>query len=262
MNNQAEKQVFEMDKVRQLPAVGITPPQMLALAVERGADISQLEKLMDLQERWEAGEAKKAFVSAMSEFKANPPKINKNRSVEFGTTKYKHASLGHVCDQIGGGLGVVGISYRWLTNQDDKGVIRVTCILTHQRGHSEETALRSNPDQSGGKNSIQAIGSTVTYLQRYTLLAATGMATDEQDDDGANSEQPAAKAANQQEPTELPELTGEKFDEGFPKLKSAIEAKRKTSKEIIETLTKKYTLTAVQKKKIVDVQPAQEGEVA
>jgi hypothetical protein len=242
MNNQAEKQVLEIDKARQLPAVGITPPQMLALAVERGADISQLEKLMDLQERWEAGEAKKAFVSAMSEFKANPPKINKNRSVAFGTTKYKHASLGHVCDQIGGGLGAVGISYRWLTNQDDKGVIRVTCILTHQLGHSEETALRSSPDQSGGKNSIQAIGSTVTYLQRYTLLAATGMATDEQDDDGVSSEQSVEASASHYPDGD--------FKKNFPKWADAIKGGHKTAAEIADMVVSKGALTNQQKAQV------------
>jgi hypothetical protein len=52
------------------------------------------------------------------------------------------------------------------------------------KGHHEETTLSSSPDDSGGKNSIQAIGSAVTYLQRYTLLALTGLATREQDNDG------------------------------------------------------------------------------
>ena len=54
-------------------------------------------------------------------------------------------------------------------------------------GHSESTTLEAAADQSGGKNAIQAIGSTVTYLERYTLLALTGLATHE-DDDGAGSE--------------------------------------------------------------------------
>ena len=51
-------------------------------------------------------------------------------------------------------------------------------------GHSEETTLKAPPDTSGSKNSIQAIGSTVTYLERYTLLAATGMAAAGMDNDG------------------------------------------------------------------------------
>ncbi|MBT11866.1 MAG: single-stranded DNA-binding protein [Oceanospirillaceae bacterium] len=170
----------------------ITPDRMLQIAVEQNADIDKLEKLMALQERWEANQAKKAFVTAMNAFKADPPKITKDKHVNFstqkGVTDYHHATLGNVCQIIGKALSAVGISYRWDTNQNDAGSIRVTCVLTHEAGHSESVTLCGSPDQSGGKNSIQAVGSAVTYLQRYTLLAATGMATYDQDDDGAGSE--------------------------------------------------------------------------
>jgi hypothetical protein len=50
-------------------------------------------------------------------------------------------------------------------------------------GHSEETTLSAPSDTTGSKNPIQAIGSTITYLERYTLLALTGLATYDQDDD-------------------------------------------------------------------------------
>ncbi|MNL48938.1 ERF superfamily protein [compost metagenome] len=48
--------------------------------------------------------------------------------------------------------------------------------------------MQAMPDNSGKKNAIQQVASTITYLQRYTLLAATGVATKGQDDDarGAN----------------------------------------------------------------------------
>src|SRR5437660_174203 len=65
------------------------------------------------------------------------------------------------------------------------GTIRVTCILTHVQGHSEQVSMSAQPDTSGSKNSIQAIGSTASYLQRYTLFAATGLAPKDADTDGA-----------------------------------------------------------------------------
>ena len=179
----------------------VTPDKMLQMAVEQGADLDKLEKLMDLQERWEKSEAKKAFVSAMNRFKANPPKLVKNHKVDYTNTKgqrthYNHATLDHICEVIGSALSEVGISYRWQTEQMDNGAVRVTCILTHESGHSEETPLQADPDQSGGKNSIQAVGSTVTYLERYTLLAATGMAAEDQDDDGQAASKVQAAAAS------------------------------------------------------------------
>lgn len=195
MSSTAEKQVAI--HAERMPSAPVTPAHMLQMAVEQGADLDKLEKLMDLQQRWEETEARKAFVSALNGFKENPPRLSKNKHVQFdtskGRTEYHHATLDHVSSTIGEGLSKHGISHRWNTEQLDGGLIRVTCILTHAQGHSERTALQAVSDQSGGKNGIQAIGSTVTYLQRYTLLAATGMAVADQDDDA----QSAAGAAPQ-----------------------------------------------------------------
>lgn len=164
----------------------VAPQQLLQMAVQQGANLEQLKQLMDLQERWERNEARKAFVHAMNQFKANPPVIEKNKHVKFGQTEYDHATLDHVCKQVTKGLSEHGISHRWKVDQEN-GSIKVACILTHEMGHSEETVLIGAPDGSGSKNGIQAIGSTVTYLQRYTLLAATGLAASNGDDDGANA---------------------------------------------------------------------------
>jgi hypothetical protein len=59
--------------------------------------------------------------------------------------------------------------------------ISVTCILTGH-GHEEENTLSGPADASGSKNAIQAIGSTLTYLQRYTLVQALGLAASSDDD--------------------------------------------------------------------------------
>ncbi len=174
----------------------MNPMQMIAQAVSQGADVDKLSKLMDLQQRWAAEEARKAFISALNAFKANPPEILKNKSVSHnGIFKYKHASLDNASGAIGKALSEHKISHRWDTEQREGGVIRVTCVLTHELGHSERTPLEATPDASGGKNSIQAVGSTVSYLMRYTLLAATGMAVaDGSDDDGRQGKKMADQA--------------------------------------------------------------------
>lgn len=146
-------------------------------------DVDKLAKLLEVQKDWEAMEAKKAYVQAMSNFKANPPEITKDQKVSYGNTKYNHASLANVTSCINKALSEHGLTASWVTEQVEKDV-KVTCKITHVLGHSEETSLAAPPDDSGKKNYIQAIGSTVTYLQRYTILALTGLATYEADDDG------------------------------------------------------------------------------
>lgn len=170
----------------------ITPMSVLEIAVQQGADIEKLTALMALQERWEANQARKSYNTAMAEFKKNPPRIEKNKHVKAGkgpdAPQYWHPTLDHVTDTITAALSAVGISHKWKVNQTEQ--IAVTCVLTHEMGHSEETTLRAAADTSGSKNSIQAIGSTVTYLERYTLLAAVGMAAVGIDNDGQGDKLP------------------------------------------------------------------------
>jgi hypothetical protein len=158
--------------------------------IDPALDVAKLEKLLDVKERYEREEARKQYVAAMAMFKQDPPKIIKDKHVSYpssgGKTQYDHATLASVTGALGPALAKVGITYEWETSQTDR--ITVACILTHVGGHATRTVLSASPDQSGGKNAIQAVGSTVSYLQRYTLLAATGMATQDQDDDGQASE--------------------------------------------------------------------------
>jgi hypothetical protein len=160
-----------------------TPAHLLNIAIEKGADLDKLEKLMDLQMRWEQNNARKAYHEAMAQFKSNPPEIEKDKKVAYGNTKYNHASLSNVTAKINSELSKYGLSASWTTTQTDKGVT-VTCKISHVLGHSEETSLTAGLDKSGAKNDIQALGSTISYLERYTILALTGLATSEMDDDG------------------------------------------------------------------------------
>lgn len=47
-----------------------TPMDLLSIAMDQGADLDRLERLMMMQERWEANEARKAYLSAFAAFKA------------------------------------------------------------------------------------------------------------------------------------------------------------------------------------------------
>lgn len=164
--------------------------RILELAIQQDAPLDQLEKWMSLKERYESQEAKKAYHDAMTQFKAHPPVIIKDKTVGYQaqgkTVGYSHASLANVTATISAELSKYGLSAAWKTDQSESG-IKVTCSIMHRMGHSESTSLTAAPDNSGSKNSIQAIGSTITYLERYTLLALTGLATHDQDDDGTGA---------------------------------------------------------------------------
>lgn len=170
------------------PLMSTTPADLVRLAVERGADMAQIEKFMDLQVRWEQQEARKAFVDSMAAFKSEPLTIIKNKSVGYKTKEgdfvgYKHAELSDITEVVLPTLAKHGFSHSWNVRQE-AALITVDCIVTHKFGHSEKVTMFGAPDSSGKKNAIQQIASTVTYLQRYTLLAALGLSTKGSDDDG------------------------------------------------------------------------------
>lgn len=169
-----------------LPAV--TPMTMIERAIEKGADVAMIEKLMDLQERNEANIGRRAFDQAIAAAKAEFGPIVKSGKVSHGQgkTSFEHETLADIEKAVVPSLARYGLSYRFRTNQTDR--IAVTCIIAHQHGHFEETTLSGAPDTSGAKNSVQAVGSTVTYLQRYTLKAALGLAA-AADDDGKGADQ-------------------------------------------------------------------------
>jgi hypothetical protein len=176
MNNTAEN-VREITVSQPVSSGALTPMDMLSHAVERGADLDMIEKLMNLQERWEASQARKAFDEAISAAKADIPPIERTGKGHNDKRYATFAAIAKVVDPI---ISQHGLSYRFRTTQGDR--ISVTCILSHKSGHFEETTLSGPPDASGSKNAIQAIGSTLSYLQRYSLIQMLGLASADDDD--------------------------------------------------------------------------------
>lgn len=171
-------------------------------ARDTSVDVDKFERLMAMQERVEAKLAVRAFNDAVASAKGEFGSIAKNRTVDFtsqkGRTNYRHEDFSSIASVVDPVLARHGLSYRFRSAQSGSQKITVTCILSHRRGHSEETTLESGEDHSGNKNSTQAIGSAATYLQRYTLKLALGLASSH-DDDGqkAGGEPPTAATVDE-----------------------------------------------------------------
>jgi hypothetical protein len=181
-----ELQTPDRREIVNAPSVAMTPMDMIDRALTSGATPETLERLLALQERWEAMQGRKAFDEAMAAAKEEIPVIRKNRGVDFtsakGRTNYKYEDLAEIARTVNPILSRHGLSYRFRTTSGANEPIGVTCVVSHRLGYSEENTLTAGRDESGNKNSIQAIGSTLTYLQRMTLKAALGLAASEDDD--------------------------------------------------------------------------------
>jgi hypothetical protein len=190
----------------QIIPAAMTPMGLIERAVAEGRDIAVIGQLMTLQERWDASQGRKAFDKAMAAAKSELPVIVKNREVDFtsqkGRTNYRYEDLAGIAKQIDPILTRHGLSYRYRTLTEGAQV-SVTCIVFHEDGHFEENTLSASVDLSGNKNPIQAIGSTVTYLQRYALKAALGLAASNDDDARSVSQTADASCISDEQVAEL-----------------------------------------------------------
>lgn len=162
-----------------------SPAAMMMQAMAQGADLAQIEKMMDLQDRWERKEAEKAYNAAFAAFKAEAVRIVKGRTVNDGPLKGReYAELHDVVDAVTPALSKHGLSTSWKLTRDEKDWLEVTCTLKHIGGHCEVVSMGGPPDGGGAKNPLQARASTKSYLERYTLKAICGVAEGGDDSDG------------------------------------------------------------------------------
>ena len=159
---------------------------MLAMA-QYGVSAADLRELLSMQREWRADEARNAFNAALAAF-VRARLCPQDQGCRLQSQKgdfvgYKHAELSDVVAAVGPALAIstacptAGMSPR-------PGL---------DLGQSASSSMRpdtanpwrwaARPTTPAKKNAIQQIASTVSYLQRYTLKAITGVA-EENDDDG------------------------------------------------------------------------------
>ena len=162
---------------------------LIAAARDSTVDVAKLERIMAMVKDREEDNRKRAFYAALALAKGEFGQIIKKRLVDYehkdksGRTSYRYEELADVSAVVDPILSKHGLSYRHRAIQNgDK--ITVTCILSHAEGYSEENSLEGFKDASGQKNPNQAIASTITYLQRYSLKEALGIGAGRDDDAG------------------------------------------------------------------------------
>jgi hypothetical protein len=128
-----------------------------------------------------------ALVAALNDM----PSITRNNDVNTGTYSYKFADLATVMAQVKPILKANGLAFMQNVVPLEGGKIGVLTDIVHTEGG--ERSFGPLPMSAGGN--AQALGSGITYAKRYALMAALGIATE--DDDGA---------AHKEAPQAVPEL--------------------------------------------------------
>ena len=194
---------------------GLAP--LVALLASRAVDPGTVREMLAIQREHRAERAREAYAGALARFRRVAPTLDKDREVvvdteEDTTRTYRHTTLGHAMAAVNPLLGELGLNLSWHPRVED-GVVHVETRLTHELGHAESVTLPGAPDRSGGKNAIQAMKSTITYLERTGALALLGLAGRDDDDGRAagaiEPEQPPVELLSDDEATALDALLHE-----------------------------------------------------
>ena len=188
-----------------VPAVEEVNPSSLMYVMEKFAtnpnlDADKIERLFNIfidgQRKMRIMNDEQEFAHRMADFKTNPPDIFKNRTAKMsGTAKgsgkeysleISYADLDAYASAIMGGLAERGITWSFPFSESDR-IITVSCILRYGLYQTTPTTFSGPPEESGVKNPLQAKGSTLSYLERYTLCGATGFTAGMPDTDGNTS---------------------------------------------------------------------------
>ncbi len=243
MQESPAQEIAVMNLPREEPLTGWL--RVIDKMIDKNCTADLLTQVFALQQKSDAEMQRKAFVEAFAAFKAEAPTaIERTGSVSFGSgdkkVGYDHVELDVACERLTPLLSKHGLAHSWEPTQDDKGVITVACRLEHAGGYSRSVSLRGMPDASGSKNPIQAVGSAVYYLERYTFLAVLGIAQRNGDTDAAQSWDTLIK----EEQETLAKLIADKKADlarflKWAKVKDLAEIPRKKFAEAVDLLNKK-----------------------
>lgn len=161
--------------------------QMIERAAANPAvDIDKMMKLLEMRERVQAEEARKAFNAAMAVAQAEMPQVV--RKAKNTQTNSKYATLEAVNDAIQPIITKHGFGLSFGTEEcPHKDHYRVTCDVTHSGGGEKRYYADVPIDAAGikgvvNKTATHAFGSTMSYGRRYLTLLIFNVATKDDDD--------------------------------------------------------------------------------
>jgi ERF superfamily len=149
------------------------------------ADLARIEHLTGLYERLVAREAEISFAAALTAMQRKLPVIDENGAIlgPDGERVASYATWEDTVEAIRPILARHGFALSFRPGRSHAGFPTVTGVLRHVSGHREEGVLELPPDTSGGKNALQAIGSSTSCGQRYVARMLLSLTSRGGDDD-------------------------------------------------------------------------------
>lgn len=166
------------------------------MATNKAVDTEKMQALYAIHKEMASKQAENAFNDAMNRAQLGMPRVKKNGKIAFldkngverDTPFGKLEDIDKACRPI---YQAEGFSVRYRSEQImvEGGGLLVYIMVSHTGGHTEESSMRLPLDTSGSKNSLQAIGSTISYAKRYLFCMVFNIVTEGEDNDGAGADE-------------------------------------------------------------------------
>jgi hypothetical protein len=174
-----ELQVVQIKEVDNSPAV------MLQMAMDKGIDLEKLEKIIELQERYEANQAKKAYAQDFASAQAEIQPVAKKSLNPQTHSKYADLSgVIEVSQPIYTKYGFSVIFYEGETTKTDH--MRLYADVFHRLGHKETYYYDAPLETTGIKGNAMMTrqhgkASSVSYSRRYLMCMIWNISTKDND---------------------------------------------------------------------------------
>jgi len=158
---------------------------LIAWAIKNGQPREYIDLLLEEKRKERFEKSRIAFIDSKRSFLMQCPPILKNRKVPKGegaTTEYDYPELSNIIETIKQAETENGFVHEWKTHYEGAYIV-VTCIVSHNGGHTEENYMKALPDSTGYKNSLQAESSAISYMRRITLMGVFGLSGKGDDND-------------------------------------------------------------------------------
>jgi len=164
------------------------PESILRYALDKGAPVETIERLLAVRRELKAEQAKEAFDRALAEFQAECPVIVKQKGVpdRSGQIAYRYSPLEDIVAQCKPHLQKHGFSFTLDTDlASEQGWVIAICKVTHFGGHCEPSKAKF---PLGTKTQImsdtQVYAAALTFASRRAFCNAFGIVVAGEDSDG------------------------------------------------------------------------------
>jgi len=161
---------------------------ILRVAVETGLQAEAIEKLAALAWRQQDRDAAKEFAEALRGFQDACPTIRKTALAKIatkggGSYSFNYAPLDQIDRTVRPVLFKFGLSHSWDSEIDERGMMKVTCVLRHVNGHKEKSSFSCPTTSSSGASDAQKHAMALTFAKRQTLTSVLGLTATDDDTD-------------------------------------------------------------------------------